>query len=66
MDPKDFHSIGKRDACAEIMMLVRDRGERAALRTLAATLIASDFDHPNPHAVWYMKNHPATYESTEH
>lgn len=58
MEPKDFHAIGKRDACAEIMMLVRDKGERGALRTLATTLLASDLEHPNPHAKWYLANHP--------
>ena len=58
MDQNIFYKLGKRDAVAQSLMLVRDKGERAALRELAQQLIASDKANPNPHAKWYLENHP--------
>ena len=53
-----WHQLGKRDAVAETLMLVRLNGERAALREIAEQLLKSDEEHPNPHAKWYLENHP--------
>ncbi len=53
----DFHALGKRDALAEVLMLVRLHGEVKALRGIADALIKSDPVYHNPHAVWYLKNH---------
>lgn len=50
----DAYRLGKRDAAAEIIMLVRIKGEVAALLEVAQQLISIDPDNPNPHAKWYV------------
>ncbi len=54
----DFHALGKRDALADVLILVRQHGEVKALRGIAEVLIKADPDYPNPHAKWYLENHP--------
>ena len=52
-----IYKIGKRDTVAQILMLVRDVGERKALTIIAKELINSDKENPNCHAKWYLDNH---------
>ena len=60
MEPKLLHQLGKRDAIAEMFMLVRLKGERTALRLIAEQLINSDTENPNPHAKWYLATNADT------
>ena len=53
-----FRNIGQRDCAATILMRVRLKGERSALMEMAQELIQSDLENPNPHAKWYIENHP--------
>lgn len=49
-----YYRLGKRDAVAETLMLVRERGERAALLQLADELLTLQPEHP--HALWVKEN----------
>jgi hypothetical protein len=52
--PPIWHALGKRDAAAEILMLVRTMGPNEALREVAKQLLAVIPDHP--HAKWVLEN----------
>ena len=51
------YNIGKRDALAGVMALVRSDGARAALTAVAQQLVDGDKEDCNVHAVWYLANH---------
>lgn len=57
-NPSIYHAIGKLDAAAEILLLVRNKGERAALRELATQLNAASPTGKHCHAEWYLEQHP--------
>jgi len=54
MEPHDWHALGTRDAAASLFYHIRRYGERPFLRALARQLARED----NPHAQWYLENHP--------
>lgn len=49
-----YYQLGKRDACAQILMMVRDKGAVATLREVADQILAVDEKHP--HALWVKEN----------
>lgn len=55
MEPKDYWALGTRDAIAAIFASIRVMGVETTLKRAAEQLVASDPEHPNPHAVWFLE-----------
>lgn len=54
-----FYNIGRRDAIAEALMMVRAMGRDSALEELSKQLLSIDPEHPNPHAAWFLEQQAA-------
>jgi hypothetical protein len=54
---KHIYDFGRRDAIANLFLLIRQNGEKATLKDLAEQLVKSDPVNPNCHAQWYLETH---------
>ena len=48
---KYLHSIGRRDACAEILMMAREKSPTEVLKEIATQMLTVDAKHPHARCV---------------